>query len=413
MEDEDYVERQGKRLTKRQKLMEHLNKLPVKSLQAMIAQLAGAREEQLFAIPPSDIKEADFRMRYGLIKIKHYTPSYDRFAAVEMSGETLHCVNRLIANDVAYSTAFQGDCKGEMQVAPILDRMLRNLGRFTRPRELEKEPACGQSPDPSSPSDKKADFVLQYEADKEDLKSQVVQVDEENLPNSQSSDSSADYPLIKPQSASSPRHHSDCKMYVYTNRYTLRGLRLKVTVDFRRDAGVEDLYRPAMYTIQELVETAARPKSYRPPVTIMAGDKNDWYYGILEIDGFVWVENHQIDQASLQEFPEEKMEVNPKKFTPSFTRAELQNNFEAWKKDLAKIEMRIPNGLHPVGRFFIRTVQGYNKMPTLGGEAELARGQKRFYDGMLKTLVGRQVTNWSPQDALNAWNARKCLLEIT
>ncbi|XP_024538981.1 uncharacterized protein LOC9653210 [Selaginella moellendorffii] len=202
-------------------------------------------------------------------------------------------------------------------------------------------------------------------------------------------------------------------MYLYTNRYTLRGLWLKVTVDFKRDAGVENLYQPAMYTIQELVETAARPKSYRPPVTIMAGDKDDWYYGILEIDGFVWVENHQIDQASLQEFPEEKMEVNPKKFTPSFTRTELQNNFETWKKDFAKIKMRIPNGLHPVGRFFIRTVQGYNKMPTLGGEAELARGQKRFYDGMLKTLVGRQVTIWSPQDALNAWNARKCLLRCS
>ncbi|EFJ32750.1 hypothetical protein SELMODRAFT_407848 [Selaginella moellendorffii] len=197
-------------------------------------------------------------------------------------------------------------------------------------------------------------------------------------------------------------------MYVYTKRYTLRGLRLKVTLDFERNAGVENLYQPAMYAIQELLDTAARPKSYRPPVTTM----DDWYYGILEIDGFVWVENHQVDQASLQEFPEEKMEVNPKKFTPSFTRTELQNNFETWK-DFAKIKMRIPNGLHPVGRFFIRTVQGYNKMPTLGGEAELARGQKRFYDGMLKTLVGRQVINWSPQDALNAWNARKCLLEIT
>ncbi|EFJ32748.1 hypothetical protein SELMODRAFT_407844 [Selaginella moellendorffii] len=149
-----------------------------------------------------------------------------RFGAVEISGETLHCVNKLIANDVAYSTAFQGDCKGEMQVAPILDRMLRNLGRFTRPRELEKEP-------PSSPSDKKADFVLQYEADKKDT-----------------------------------------------------------------NAGVENLYQPAMFAIQELLETAAHPKSYRPPVTIMAGDKDDWYYGILEIDGFVWVENHQIDPAN-------------------------------------------------------------------------------------------------------------------
>ncbi|EFJ32753.1 hypothetical protein SELMODRAFT_407853 [Selaginella moellendorffii] len=285
--------------------------------------------------------------------------------------QALHCVNKLIANDVAYSTSFQGDCKEEMQVAPILDRMLRNLGRFTRPRELGKEP-------PSSPS---ADFVLQYES----------------------------------ASNSSPRHHSDWKMYVYTKRYTLRGLRLKVTLDFKRNAGVENLYRPAMYAIQELLETAAHPKSYRPPVTTMAGDKDnwdDWYYGILEIDGFVWVENNQVDQASLQEFPEEKMEANPKKFTPSFTRTELQNNFETWK-DFAKIKMRIHNGLHPVRRFFIRTVQEYNKMPTLGGEAELARGQKRFYDSMLKTLVGRQVTNWSPQDALNAWNARKCLLEIT
>ncbi|EFJ20677.1 hypothetical protein SELMODRAFT_417900 [Selaginella moellendorffii] len=183
-----------------------------------------------------------------------------------------------------------------MQVAPILDRMLRNLGRFTRPRELEKEP-------PSSPSDKKADFVLQYEVDKEDRRPSLRAI------------------LLR----------GTIQMYVYTKRYTLRGLRLK-----------------------ELLETAARPKSYRPPVTIMAGDKDDWYYGILEIDGFVWVENHQVDQASLQEFPEEKMEVNPKKFTPSFTRTELQNNFETWKKDFAKIKMRIPNGLHPVGRFFIK-----------------------------------------------------------
>ncbi|EFJ27404.1 hypothetical protein SELMODRAFT_412159 [Selaginella moellendorffii] len=250
----------------------------------------------------------------------------------------LHCVNKLIANDVAYSTAFQGDCKGEMQVAPILDRMLRNLGRFTRPRELEKEPRH------------------RHLTKKRTLCSSMRLTRKTGDP---------DDLLIKPQSASnsSPRH------YVYTKRYTLRGLRLK-----------------------ELLETAARPKSYRPPVTTMAGDKDDWYYGILEIDGFVWVENHQVDQASLQEFPEEKMEVNPKKFTPSFTRTELQNNFETWKKDFAKIKMRIPNGLHPVGRFFIRTVQGYNKMPTLGGEAELARGQKRFYDSMLKTLVGRQVT---------------------
>ncbi|EFJ04444.1 hypothetical protein SELMODRAFT_432404 [Selaginella moellendorffii] len=130
-----------------------------------------------------------------------------------------------------------------------------------------------------------------------------------------------------------------------TTFWHLNKLSMKsVTLDFKRNAGVENLYQPAMYTIQELLETAARPKSYRPPVTIMAGDKDDWYYGILEIDGFVWVENHQIDQASFQEFPEEKMEVNPKKFTPSFTRAELQNNFETWKKDFAKIKMRIPNG---------------------------------------------------------------------
>ncbi|EFJ32751.1 hypothetical protein SELMODRAFT_407850 [Selaginella moellendorffii] len=210
--------------------------------------------------------------------------------------------------------------------------------------------------------------------------------------------------LIKPQSASnsSPRHHSDWKMYVYTKRYTLRGLRLKVTLDFKSNAGVENLYQPAMFAIQELLETAAHPKSYRPPVTIMAGDKDDWYYGILEIDGFVWVENHQVDQASLQAESEEiHSKLHPHRITEQLR--------TTWKKDFAKIKMRIPNGLHPVAA----SSPGYNKMPTLGSEAELARGQKRFYDGMLKTLVGRQVTNWSPQDALNAWNARKCLLEIT
>ncbi|EFJ15488.1 hypothetical protein SELMODRAFT_422841 [Selaginella moellendorffii] len=387
--DEDYEDYEG-RPGKRQRLLQQITNLSDKELEALVNQLQGKdKSDELFAKTPCEIKEQEFWQRFGLLSFCRTMPLYDRFCVIEMRDETLRCISDLVTSDVLYSTTFQGEDPSE---APILDRMTRNLGRFTRPGPEKAAIYSKKEPD------RKQGFAVKY-ANNEEL---LVDPD----PELSSEDEEEDVAQCATLASSSV-----VLLHVFKSVQTVRGQQLKFVKEWKTKAGIKDLFQPAMYAIDELRETAALSKDYWRPVYIMAEDKSRWYYGVLEIDGFVQVRHQRIVSKSLKCFPEKEAPVNPKKFTPSATQEEVLFQFAMWKKKMALEDMKVPDGLHPVGRFFFYTLQQGYEMPSTSASRPLGTEAKRYFDGMLKVLVGRRETNWSPTDALQAWRSREFLEE--
>ncbi|EFJ27681.1 hypothetical protein SELMODRAFT_411876 [Selaginella moellendorffii] len=322
----------------------------VKYLEAGVQSKYEEHTKRLFAVSPCSITEMEFKLRFGLIRQFAGSPPYDSFRNknMNMQPDAIKLVAALHQMEVLNSFKAKGDPRADRGTE---DLVLCRFRYFTKPRSR-----TGTS-----------DLLV------------VTDYGDRDRP---------------------ARERGDFKVYVFKDGSQV----LRMVVDCKTSPQARDILQAAMHAIPE-------DDKERCPVYLMLWSGDGWYHGILEIDGFVYVNNGALVEPSLSGFPDaipaEQMDPNGDfvaNFTPSATKAQIRNRYATWKVDMDDRKLNIPDGYHPVGKLF--RIWEAHDFPMFSEDASLTEGSRLFYEGFLKILVGREVASWDRDKVRSRWRER-------
>ncbi|EFJ30591.1 hypothetical protein SELMODRAFT_409611 [Selaginella moellendorffii] len=181
--------------------------------------------------------------------------------------------------------------------------------------------------------------------------------------------------------------HRHSNVFVKVYRGLCEELRVAVDLKNSTSGSSENVYQLAAVVMKNLA--LERREQWRP-VCIQVWGTVRWYYGYVETHEFVQVENEELVEESLACFPLTKREALsltvPGSVPPR--RIMIRKKFAEWKANLYGQEMKIPDGRYPF-------IDPWGQRIL---DQQLTASSQLFYEGMLKTLVGREVTKWTPRD---------------
>ncbi|EFJ33229.1 hypothetical protein SELMODRAFT_406874 [Selaginella moellendorffii] len=368
--------------------------------------------EGLLTIPPCKLDSGTFSLKYGLVKIhRDQMPHYDQFRLREMELPAVNAVHLLASIAVGKAVRALEDPRDHGR--GIQKLLLTTFRDFTSP--LPEHAPVGNKDEEAleeflegdgevrrmlrSILSKRVRRVVRSDMPLRSSEGFLLGNAEEEILNLAEEDEDVEDPTRTKTLDSDMQHrHSDMLVKVYSKG---RRKELRVAVSFKTSANSENLYQPAAFVIKSLAR--APSKEHWPPVCIQVWDKLRWYYGYIEIQEFVRVEDEELVEESLACFPlKKKEELVTGTVRPS--QRMVQNRFAEWKTELHGQEMKIPDGRYPVGELFIHP--GGETLPDFSVAKKLSEGLHLFYEGMLKTLVGREVTKWTPRDVYSAYYRR-------
>lgn len=418
--------------------------------------------------PPCEYNAALFQCNYPLVFPTSVMPLGDPFGAFEMDPET-----RLVALDVllrpAYKVAATHDIKGELGARHLHTALFDNLGLLTRPShetlsELEqfeedmeycrllldqpkrikldcptlvsllKEAACHHE---DSYGVSQLDYCMQAievgrdtkggeeepaeqkTNDGEETRGSEAAETKSSSPGSQKSFHMEDETVLS-LGDSTGRGRVDNKIFVFShsNREIKVKLNYMPMVSSKRcvciaecrweDDDDDAFYQAAAYACQEAFANMTNLHFVAIYVLVLA--KTKWRYGILRPQGWVEVVNGRINKDNIERFHQQQQQVPE---FPCFSVPTLETRLEEATQYYREYYSWSPKANYPNDRYLVGTLhicQKWFKLPVFDGENKM--DVARFYEGLLKIVVGKRVITWTPKDVYGAKKLRKGMLKI-